>query len=406
MRTTSVILLTAALLTTCLPASPDHEWRRVDVKAESPHPYPDDNDLQDGELQPLRLRIAGAQAYQIHFAAIDLEPDYDYIEIYGMNPRGELQLVQRITGAYHELVSKVVTGPEAWVVIQSDSSSAGFGYVIDWVQIQVAKKAVPVRPGPRHVDPTPVDPYGDYEPEDEGEDSGPGEPPGGPPGRGPGGRPAGGGYLQVLAHVEMLFGVEGNLYALPEALSMAVGEQYLVVIHGLDQLGRPMPVLTSIRSEGFKGNATLRPDSQDTYALDAGHHVANAAMIQIRFPQNPAFDRIVQIKVRPRFEFTYRDGARKVSLSIYTGVHRPEAAQVNLYYTTDPSNLTGGEDVTALVRGKTGPHSTFFLEADHVYPLQRGLGFFTMVLRKTDGSEVRQTYSIEYKQANPTPVGD
>ncbi len=392
------------------PAAADHEWVEYEYRTESPHPYPDDNDLEDGNLEPLRIRIPGARAYQIRFSAIDVEPYYDAVELYALDPGGSLTLVQTITGAYHEFLSKAIVGVEAWVVIRSDSSNAGFGWRIDGVRVQIAEKGKPPRPGlPSR--PHPVTP---------GEEVGPGGRPFGPghahggdprgPGHAHGGDPHGpevhpGGYLQALSDVEFLFGVEGELYEMPDCLTMAVGDEHWVVIQGRDQFGQPMPVLARIHSEGFAGNATLKPDREGTYVLTAGHHAADAASIRVVFPQNPAFNRTLQVRVRPRFEFTYRDSGRKINLNIYTGVHRHEVAGVNVYHSIDPSNLTGGEDVTALVKARTGPHSTLFLEADHAYPLQKAVNYFTMVLRKTDGREVRMTYSIEYKKANPTPVG-
>lgn len=391
-------------------ASADHEWQQVPFQAESAHPYPNGNSIERPVVQPLRICVPGAQAYQIHFSAVDLEPYYDYLEIYSLSPRGQATLVQRITGGHHEFTSKVIQGAEALVVIASDESAAGFGFRIDSLMVQRAPKGMP-QPGPGSGGgatwpPRPGHGRGHGFDEEDEADEDDYDRPGGTvvpgPGAIPGAQP---GYVQVLAHVEMLFGVENDLVELPDRLTMGVGEQFLVVIRGIDQFGQPIPVITSIRSEGFRGNATLRPNSQDTYVLDAGSHVANNACIQIQFPQNRRYNRRIGITVRPRFDFSYRDSGRKINVSIHTGVHRSEVAGFALFYTLDPANLTGGENVTALVRAKTGAHSTLFLEDDHAYPLQKGgPGYFTLVVTKVDGTEVRQTYSIEYKKCNPVPV--
>jgi len=107
------------------PPPPPMDWMPQATAISSPHPYTNDFDQTYEIAAP-----AGATRLRIHFTRIDVEDNYDFVEIFD----GEGSRVAKITGNHTDVTSVEIPGAAASVRLVTDYSVNRDGFDIDRIE--------------------------------------------------------------------------------------------------------------------------------------------------------------------------------------------------------------------------------------------------------------------------------
>jgi hypothetical protein len=105
-------------------------WTTLALDVQSPHPYADRYDESWDVAAP-----AGATEIRLHFARIDTEARYDFVEVYDATGA----LVGRWDGAHEDVLTAVVPGRTARVRLVTDYSVTRWGFHLDRLEHRSAR---------------------------------------------------------------------------------------------------------------------------------------------------------------------------------------------------------------------------------------------------------------------------
>ncbi|MBI4617749.1 MAG: hypothetical protein HY720_29320 [Planctomycetes bacterium] len=112
-------------------------WVTASYELASPSPYPENMDHV-----PFTVKKEGATGMRVWFEFVEVEPDFDKIEILDKEGR----LVQKITGARGRFWSEPVPGDTLVIRLTSDFQNSGRGFLVTRVSYQTGKMGL--QPGP------------------------------------------------------------------------------------------------------------------------------------------------------------------------------------------------------------------------------------------------------------------
>lgn len=96
------------------------QWTEMSFNLESAHPYSVDDPTS------IPVKIDGAKRLKFFFTRIDVEVDYDYLNLYD----GAGNKVQRFAGSQSNVTSRVLEGDSALIEIEQDDSGNAWGFKI------------------------------------------------------------------------------------------------------------------------------------------------------------------------------------------------------------------------------------------------------------------------------------
>lgn len=373
----------ALLFAGAAPAAAQAEWVEYRYAANSDHPYRPNLSAKNPGFPPVEINIPGAVQYRVKFRRIQVEDSYDFVDIYAIDPSGRRTLAQSVTGNYEKYVTPPITAASLLIILRSDESTEGYGYDLDGFLARMSGAGEEYEEPPPDTWPPPGTP--------------PSRPPS-PPAQPPAQPPV---FVepQYLTRVEV-FEAEGRPLAVHYTL--LVGEDFHFVVQGYDQRGRPMPVAPEIRFAPTPlGRVTV--DSAGVFHLTLAGLAGNHATLDVHFHQNHRWNRHVDIDVRPRLDFSYRDSGRKFYVDGFGGVNRGNVTAWNLWQSGDP-NVLRGENINAGVKDRRDFAGNLFLEHDHAIPLVRGTNYITLEVTDRSGTTYTITYQLEYRRESAVPL--
>lgn len=125
----SALLLAAGL---AAPFAPAQEWTEEVILVESDHPY--GNNLARA---PYTIRRDGAEAIRVFFERVDLEKNWDFLDV----EDGAGRRIQRLTGRAQNFWSETVESDRIVLRLTSDRSTAGFGFRVTRVAYELGEIA-------------------------------------------------------------------------------------------------------------------------------------------------------------------------------------------------------------------------------------------------------------------------
>lgn len=96
---------------------PQRDWRHKYSSFSTPHPYPDNMNIEFVIEEP------GATKLSLYFSKIELENGYDNILIFDR----EGELIQKISGSFEDVYSKIIESDKVRIQITSDNSEYYYG---------------------------------------------------------------------------------------------------------------------------------------------------------------------------------------------------------------------------------------------------------------------------------------
>jgi hypothetical protein len=130
-----ILIGSIAAILLCASAGAE-DWTEVKRLVESPHPY------AVNTSPTITIRAEGATAIRVHFEKLDLEDDYDFIDV--LDKRG--RVVETMTGKRLDFWTRTVAGDRLTLRLRSDEAMVFWGYRVDRYAFARAPSAPPPPP--------------------------------------------------------------------------------------------------------------------------------------------------------------------------------------------------------------------------------------------------------------------